>query len=148
MLHQSAPKNWREEFYLYPPLPFPPSPTAAERCVRFALNAAVIKQTIVYEAKVPLFFRLEAVFMVKTAPEKGQLWQPREARVFDQMTSDQVQNGPEHVLYHHLNSRQNRFWLTRPSCAVWNDNNQVGCGVGMLGLNKHGSSHRQRNREE
>ena len=68
-----------------------------------------------YEVKVHLFFQLEAVFIVKTAPEKGQLWQPREARVFDQMTSDQVQNGPELVLYHHLNSRQNRFWLTRPS---------------------------------
>ena len=26
-----------------------------------------------YEAKVPLFFRLEAVFMLKQAPEKGQL---------------------------------------------------------------------------
>jgi hypothetical protein len=26
-----------------------------------------------YEVKVPLFFRLEAVFMLETAPEKGQL---------------------------------------------------------------------------
>ena len=62
-----------------------------------------------YEVKVPLFFRLEAVFMLKTAPEKGQLWQPREAGVFDQMTSDQVHMGPEHVLYHLPHSEQNQF---------------------------------------
>ena len=68
-----------------------------------------------YEVKVPLFFRLEAVFMLKTSPEKSQLWQPRAPRVFDQMTSDQVHIGPEHVLYHLLGRWEDPFQMTRPS---------------------------------
>ena len=53
-----------------------------------------------YEAKVVLIFRFEAVFLLKTASEKGWLWQPSAAPVFDQMTLDQVHSGPKHVLYH------------------------------------------------
>ena len=53
-----------------------------------------------YEAKVVLFFGLEAIFLLKTASEKGQLWQPSAAPFFDQMTPDQVHSGPKHVLYH------------------------------------------------
>ena len=85
-----------------------------------------------YEVKVPLFFRLEAIFMLKTALEKGQLWQPREPRVFDQTTSDQVHIGPEHVIYHQFYPHQNLFQLTRaiaktsPSQKCWQNGVAVG----------------------
>ena len=75
-----------------------------------------------YEVKVALFFRLEAVLMLKTAFEKGQLWRPREPRVFNQMTSDQVHVGPEHILYHQIHPHRNRFQLTRPNHIVKNYN--------------------------
>ena len=47
-----------------------------------------------------LFFRFEAVFMPETALEKEQLWQLGEARVFDQMTSDQASSGLKYDYYH------------------------------------------------
>ena len=62
-----------------------------------------------------LFFRFEAVFMPETASEKEQLWQLGEARVFDQMTSDQASGGLKHEYYHHLHSEQNPLQMTRPT---------------------------------
>ena len=68
-----------------------------------------------YEAKVVLFFRLEDVFLLKTAPEKGQLWQPSAAPVFDQMASDKVHSGLKHVLYHLWEREGDLKKLTRPT---------------------------------
>ena len=68
-----------------------------------------------YEAKVVLFFGLEAVFTLKTASKKGQLWQPSAAPFFDQMTPDQVHSGPKHVLYHLWEREGDLKKLTRPS---------------------------------
>ena len=67
-----------------------------------------------YEAKVVLYFGLEAVFTLKTASKKGQLWQPSAAPFFDQMTPDQVHSGPKHVLYHHWEREGDQKKLTRP----------------------------------
>ena len=68
-----------------------------------------------YEAKVVLFFRLEAVFLLKPASEKGQLWQPSAVPFFDQMTPDQVHSGPKHVVYHLWEREGDLKKLTRPS---------------------------------
>ena len=70
---------------------------------------------IFFKVKVVLFFRFEAVFMPETASEKEQLWQLGEARVFDQMTSDQASGGLKHEDYHHLHSEQNSLQMTRPN---------------------------------
>ena len=75
-----------------------------------------------YEAKVVLFFRLEAVFLPKTASEEGQLWQPSAAPVFDQMTPDQVHSGPNHILYHLWEREGDLKNLNRPikvHLSVW-----------------------------
>ena len=81
-----------------------------------------------YEAKVVLFFRLEAVFMLKTASEKGWLWQSSAAPVFDQMTPDQFHSGPEHVFYHLWEREGDLKKLTRP--------NQIRTHVKILSSNK------------
>ena len=65
-----------------------------------------------------LFFRFEAVFMPETASEKEQLWQLGEARVFDQMTSDQASGGLKHEYYHHFHSEKNRFQMTPPKVHI------------------------------
>ena len=62
-----------------------------------------------------LFFQFEAVFMPETASEKEQLWQLGEARVFDQMTSDQASSGLKHEYYHLQDLRDDPFQMTRPS---------------------------------
>ena len=62
-----------------------------------------------------LFFRFEAVFMPETASEKEQLWQLGEARVFDQMTSDQASCGLKHDYYHLQEEQDDSFQMTRPS---------------------------------
>ena len=61
-----------------------------------------------------LFFRFEAVFMPETASEKEQLWQLGEARVFDQMTSDQASGGLKHEYYHLQDQHHDPFQMTRP----------------------------------
>ena len=61
-----------------------------------------------------LFFRFEAVFMPETASEKEQLWQLGEARVFDQMTSDQASGSLKHEYYHLQDLRDDPFQMTRP----------------------------------
>ena len=62
-----------------------------------------------------LFFRFEAVFMPETASEKEQLWQLGEARVFDQMTSDQASGGLKHEYYHLQDQHHDPFQMTRPT---------------------------------
>ena len=69
---------------------------------------------IFLKVKVVLFFRFEAVFMPKWASEKEQLWQLGEARVFDQMTSDQASGGLKHEYYHLQDQHHNSFQMTRP----------------------------------
>ena len=64
-----------------------------------------------------LFFRFEAVFMPETASEKEQLWQLGEARVFDQMTSDQASGSLKHEYYHLQDLRDDPFQMTRPKCV-------------------------------
>ena len=61
-----------------------------------------------------LFLRFKAVFMAETASEKEQLWQLGEARVFDQMTSDQASSGLKHQYYHLQDLRNDPFQMTRP----------------------------------
>ena len=67
-----------------------------------------------------LFFRFEAVFMLETAPEKEQLWQLGEARVFDQMTSDQASGSLKHEYYHLQDLRDDPFQMTRPIAHMEN----------------------------
>ena len=62
-----------------------------------------------------LIFRFEAVFMAETASEKEQLWQLGEARVFDQMTSDQASGGLKHEYYHLQDLRDDPFQMTGPN---------------------------------
>ena len=53
--------------------------------------------------------------MPETASEKEQLWQLGEARVFDQMTSDQASGSLKHEYYHLQDLRDDPFQMTRPS---------------------------------
>ena len=53
--------------------------------------------------------------MPETASEKEQLWQLGEARVFDQMTSDQASGGLKHEYYHLQDLRDDPFQMTRPT---------------------------------
>ena len=53
--------------------------------------------------------------MPETASEKEQLWQLGEARVFDQMTSDQASGGLKHEYYHLQDQHHDPFQMTRPS---------------------------------
>ena len=57
--------------------------------------------------------------MPETASEKEQLWQLGEARVFDQMTSDQASGSLKHEYYHLQDLRDDPFQMTRPSIAVY-----------------------------
>ena len=54
--------------------------------------------------------------MPETASEKEQLWQLGEARVFDQMTSDQASGGLKHEYYHLQDQHHDPFQMTRPNC--------------------------------
>ena len=53
--------------------------------------------------------------MPETASEKEQLWQLGEARVFDQMTSDQASGGLKHEYYHLQDQHHDPFQMTRPN---------------------------------
>ena len=52
--------------------------------------------------------------MPETASEKEQLWQLGEARVFDQMTSDQASGGLKHEYYQLQDQHHDPFQMTRP----------------------------------
>ena len=53
--------------------------------------------------------------MPETASEKEQLWQLGEARVFDQMTSDQASGSLKHEYYHLQDQHHDSFQMTRPT---------------------------------
>ena len=53
--------------------------------------------------------------MPETASEKEQLWQLGEARVFDQMTSDQASGSLKHEYYHLQDQHHDPFKMTRPN---------------------------------
>ena len=55
--------------------------------------------------------------MPETASEKEQLWQLGEARVINQMTSDQASSSLKHEYYHLQDQHQDSFQMTRPSIA-------------------------------
>ena len=57
--------------------------------------------------------------MPETASEKEQLWQLGEARVFDQMTSDQASGGLKHEYYHLQDQHHDPFQMTRPTDLVF-----------------------------
>ena len=56
--------------------------------------------------------------MPETASEKEQLWQLGEARVFDQMTSDQASGGLKHEYYHLQDQHHDPFQMTRPNVSM------------------------------